>query len=421
MTQRDTHALQELFARLAQAGFDESNVARWFGVPTVTDARWAAAPASRVRRGLGAWIALWVAGEAVSLQALVPRPSAEERAALVAARLVAEEGEQLRPRARVMPWRGLVVASPPGEQFDVSAVNVAACLPAARSVWDVGCGAGLLALAAARAGAERVVASDVDAELVGWTRLNAALAGATAVQAATGDLLDVAEIEAGRRFALVVFNAPLLRAPLAVAGGDEARYVASPRGEALATAFLRGVGARLEPGGRVLLHAQLTAGVEAALGEWAERARVASVVFAHAPDGTAHALTEIDCGALAAVATTAATATGSVAAGRGWRRVYVPLSGACRHLTREILDAAKAEPAAAAARVRPAPWLELRTSERFDRDGRRVLERRFGGVVVDAADVALLERLAGGGDAGDDQPARDRVAELAGRNLVIAD
>jgi hypothetical protein len=129
-------------------------------------------------------------------------------------------------------------------------------------------------------------------------------------------------------------------------------------------------------------------------------------VFAHAPDGTPHALTEIDCAA---------------AAGRGWRRRVVPLSSACPHLTRAILDAARAEPPPPGApntRLRPAPWLELRTSERFDAGGRRLLERRFGGISVDAADVALLERLASGGDAAPDE--RERLDRLLAGGQVIA-
>jgi SAM-dependent methyltransferase len=398
----DLRHLREFFAQLAAAGLDAANVLRWFGVPRLTDARWAPAPppTERPRRGLGGWIALWVAGEAVALDDLRPRLDAAVRAALLAHGLAEEDGARLRPRARVLPWRGLWVASPPDEAFDVSALNVAASLPPARTVWDVGCGAGLLSLAAARAGAT-VLGSDVHEELVGWARLNTVLNGVDA-RFVAADLLAAAP--AGERFEAVLFNAPLLRAPLAAAG-DEPRYVAAAGGEALALRFLDGVERFVAPGGRVLLHAQRTAGVAAALAAWAERARVVSVVFAHAPDGTPHALSEIDLGAAP-----------------GLRQATVPLSAACAHLSREILDQLGAARALADdATPLPAPWLELRTSERFDGGQRRRLDVRFGGTAVDEADVALLARLRGGtlGELGLTSEERERLDELVARSVVI--
>lgn len=407
--QRDLECLRGLFARLLRAGFSDESVARWFGVPRVTDARWAAPPPSalRPRRALGGWLALWVAGEAVEAAALRPLPTADERAALAACDFAVDDGVTLSPRLRVLPWRGLVVASAAEEAFDLSALNVAATLDVARlaaapsALWDVGCGAGLLSLVAARAGA-RVLASDVDAALVAQAQVNAALNG-LGFTTATGDLLRAAP--AGSRFDTIVFNAPLLRAPLAIATGEAPRYSSAAGGEALALAFLDGVAARLSPQGRVLLHAQLTPAVGRALDGWAARAAVVSVVFAHAPDGTPHALTEVALDGAA-----------------GTRRVEVPLSPACAHLSRALFTAL-ARPIALADDATPtvAPWLELRTSERFD-GGRRVIERRFGGLPIDDDDLALLERLRG-------QPLaelalaadeRERVARLVARGFVIA-
>ncbi|HEX4461763.1 MAG TPA: methyltransferase, partial [Polyangia bacterium] len=264
----------------------------------------------RPRRGLGGWLALFVAGEAVEVAALRPLPTADERAALVACDFVRDDGVTLSPCVRVSPWRGLVVASAADDAFDLSALNVAATLDVAAlaaapsHVWDVGCGAGLLSLVAARAGA-RVFASDLDAALVARAQDNAAING-LGLTAATGDSLAAAPSQ--ERFDTIVFNAPLLRAPLAVATGEAPRYSSAVGGEALALAFLDGVGARLQPRGRVLLHAQLTPAVVRALEAWATRAAVTSVVFAHAPDGTPHALTEI-----------------ALAGAAGMRRVEVPL------------------------------------------------------------------------------------------------
>ena len=392
-------SVRALWARLRAAGFDEANVARWFGVPLATDARFVRPPPERPRRGLGGWIALWIAGEAVELAALRPAPSAAELAALAALGLAEEEGAIVRPRAAVWPWRGLLVASPAAEAFDVSALNVAASLPMVPSLWDIGCGAGLLSMAAARAGVA-VWASDLDAGLVEWTRLNAALAE-LAVETAVGDLWAAAP--PGRRFEAVVFNAPLLRAPLAVSDAPP-RYSAGPRGEALALAFLDGVGARVAPGGRVLLHAQLTPAVDAALDGWAARAAVAGVVFAHAPDGTPHALTEL-----------------RLDGPPGRRRARVPLSPACPHLSRAILDAVAAPGRLDdAATPLPAPWLELRTSARYD-DGRRTLRVTFGGVAVDDEELALLDRLDGRalGALGPSPADRERLEALVARGLVI--
>lgn len=368
----------------------------------VTDARYVPAAPERPRRGMGGWIALWVAGEAVAVEALGPKaPRPEELEALIGLGLVEDDRVTLRPRVRVLPWSDVVIASPPAEAFDISALNLAASLSAKdRTLWDVGCGAGLIAVTAARAGA-RVFASDVDGELVEWVRLNAALNGVD-VEAAAGDLF-----AAGGDCVcdVVAFNAPLLRAPLADAG-DGPRYTSTPEGERLALRFLDGARAQ----GRIWLHAQLTPAVAAALDGWAARAAVTSVVFAHAPDGTPHALTEI-------------RVDGAPAS----RRVQVPLSAACPHLSRAIFDALVDNLGGSRAlrddvTLLPAPWLELRTRERFaDGGGRRALGTTFGGVAVDDEDVALLDRLRGEplSALGLTSLARERLCVMIDRGHVI--
>jgi hypothetical protein len=107
----------------------------------------------------------------------------------------------------------------------------------------------------------------------------------------------------------------------------------------------------------------------------------------------------------------------------GWRRVDVPLSPACPHLSRMIFDALGGDRALDAGTTPyVAPWLELRTSERFDAGGRRTLERRFGGAAIDGDELALLERLRGQPLAGlgltpDDEA---RLAAFVARGWVIA-
>lgn len=74
--------------------------------------------------------------------------------------------------------------------------------PASLDVVDVGCGSGILAVAAARLGARRVVAVDVDPEAAEVTRRNAAANGvARRVEASTTPIGDLAG-----RFALTLVN-----------------------------------------------------------------------------------------------------------------------------------------------------------------------------------------------------------------------
>lgn len=272
-------------------------------------------------------------------------------------------------------------------------------------MWDVGCGAGLLSLVAARAGA-RVFASDVDDELTALAARNAALNG-LAIDVARGDLLAAAN--ADDRFDAIVFNAPLLRAPLATA--DEApRYSVAAGGEALALRFLDGAFAHLAGDGVILLHAQLTPAVDAALEDISRRARVICVRFAEAPDGTPHALTEI--------------ATGQAPLRRDAR---VPLSVACRHLSREIFAAlapdARAPEKTFAPDVTPlpAPWLERRTSERYDGGAKKTLDVTFGGAHLPPEELALLDRLGGAslGTLALSSLDRERLESLVARALVI--
>lgn len=113
-----------------------------------------------------------------------------------------------------------------------------------RSVLDVGCGTGILALAAARLGADPVVAVDVDADAVDVTRQNASrlqleLATRVGSVAAGGDRAEV--VLANLVTDTIVELAPRLAGAVAPGGVLIASGIATER-EDRAVAALRGAG-----------------------------------------------------------------------------------------------------------------------------------------------------------------------------------
>ena len=113
-------------------------------------------------------------------------------------------------RNRVWRWHGLTLDVPagvfhPGLFFSsaVLATEIERRKPAGRSVLDVGCGSGVLSLAAARAGAV-VTAVDINAEAIRVTACNAAR-NRLRIEALQSDLFAALE---HRRFDLVVVNPP---------------------------------------------------------------------------------------------------------------------------------------------------------------------------------------------------------------------
>jgi release factor glutamine methyltransferase len=113
-----------------------------------------------------------------------------------------------------------------------------------RSVLDLGCGTGLFAIAAARAGARDVWATDVDPRAAECAGRNALRNGAD-VRVARGDLFDPV---AGRSFDLIVTNPPQTPAPEAARGpkfgGEDGLRLFEP--------LLRQAPDHLRPGGRLL-------------------------------------------------------------------------------------------------------------------------------------------------------------------------
>jgi len=111
-------------------------------------------------------------------------------------------------------------------------------------VLELGCGAGLLAVVAARLGAGRVVATDLDERACRAAAANARRNG-VAVETRAGDFLDAVP---GERFDLIIFNPPQTPGPRPFGpkygGADGTLHFAT---------VLPRVAAHLRPGGRLLV------------------------------------------------------------------------------------------------------------------------------------------------------------------------
>jgi release factor glutamine methyltransferase len=119
------------------------------------------------------------------------------------------------------------------------------------TVLDVCTGSGVIAVAAARAGAGAVTAVDVSRRAVLTARLNARLNGAR-IRAVRGDLFAPV---AGERFDAIVSNPPYLPAATGElpSSGPERAWEAGTDGRALLDRVCAGAAEHLGPGGFLLL------------------------------------------------------------------------------------------------------------------------------------------------------------------------
>jgi ribosomal protein L11 methyltransferase len=182
--------------------------------------------------------------------------------------------EALRPgevAVRMDPGMAFGTGLHPTTRGSVTLLQEGGPMPMPHSVLDVGCGSGILALAALRLGAERAVAYDTDELAVRATRANAALNGLEArLTVRHGSLPQVPEerhplVLANLVASLLVELAPRLADHTAPGGRMVAGGIVSPRGGEVTSA--------LQAAGFAVRH-------RIDDGEWL------SLVADHAPDGT---------------------------------------------------------------------------------------------------------------------------------------
>lgn len=164
--------------------------------------------------------------------------------------------DRLQSRLRLMPFAGLLIGS---DEADASADPVMGpgattqellrALPTSMPsrVLDVGCGAGSLALAAKAAGADTVIAVDLDPRAVQLTRFNARL-NDLVLEARQGDLLAPVE---GEHFDLVIAQPPFVPQPPSI---EATTFLhGGQRGDELALRLLEELSAMLSADGRALV------------------------------------------------------------------------------------------------------------------------------------------------------------------------
>jgi methylase of polypeptide subunit release factors len=151
------------------------------------------------------------------------RAIGERGVAALEAAGVADVGDDVAPRLRILPVADLLVASDDDPRRDgdppvdfVAAYTAASRLcdaltprPAVDRALDVGTGSGVHALLAARH-AREVVATDVNPRALGYTMLNAALNGLRNIECRQGSLFEPVE---GETFDLITCNAPYVVSP----------------------------------------------------------------------------------------------------------------------------------------------------------------------------------------------------------------
>lgn len=198
---------------------------------------------------------LFAYGDTVTPSELAPWIEPGLRDAAIEAGILRRTGDRIASDTRILPFFGSWIATDdPAAAPDpvmgpgATTLELAHCIPTGTaSLLDVGCGAGSLALVAARRGTARVVGVDIDPRAVAWSRFNARL-NALSASFETGDLLAPV---AGQTFALVVAQPPFVTLPPEV---EATTYLhGGARGDELTLRLLAAIPQVLAPGGRAVV------------------------------------------------------------------------------------------------------------------------------------------------------------------------
>jgi methylase of polypeptide subunit release factors len=169
------------------------------------------------------WARLFAYRDAVASEDVTALLGAALSTALRDAGALRSHEGTVRSTLRLMPFGKLLLASDEVEAREDPVMGPGATTlelwramsvePGAR-VLDIGCGAGSLALAAARAGAGEVVGVDLDPRAIAYARFNARL---NRIERARFEAGDLAAPVAGERFDLVVSQPPFVTQPPSLA------------------------------------------------------------------------------------------------------------------------------------------------------------------------------------------------------------
>lgn len=149
-------------------------------------------------------------------------------------------------------------------------------VPPGGSVLEIGCGAGLIALTAAKKGAAKVLATDISPAAVANCKANASSCGLADI--VTARLSDVfSGVAADERFDLIFWNFPAVNAPRDEYDPLECS-VFDPDYQVIGR-YLRDAGAHLSPGGRALFGFSEVTGDRVLLDQRAAEAGAALSVY----------------------------------------------------------------------------------------------------------------------------------------------
>lgn len=142
-------------------------------------------------------------------------------------------------------------------------------VPSGGTVLEIGCGAGVIALAAARGGAGSVLATDVSGVAVTNSQANVDRAGlGDVIEVRQSDVFD--RIAPDEQFDLIFWNCPYLAAPRD--DSDSLECSVFDPGYLSIGRYLRDAPSHLAPGGRVMLSFSQTCGDRALMAQRAEQA-----------------------------------------------------------------------------------------------------------------------------------------------------